>query len=392
MVRLELRHAPETAGSPIYGPHGPRIAIAHDYLTQRGGAERVVLAMSRAFPDAPIYTMLYDPPNTYPDFAGRDVRVSRLNKVAALRRNHRAALPLLPFAAGSIFVDADVVLTSTSGWAHGFHTNGHKLVACHSPARWLYLRDEYLGECRSVIKRAVLTATSPYLRAWDRRAAMSCEKYFAISTIVQQRITDVYGIEADLLPSPVSMTDRDPVEPIRHVQQWLSRTHDQQFYLCVARLLPYKNVAAVVEAFASGDRRLVVVGRGPQAAHIRRIKTDNVLMLSDLADAELKWLYRQCRALIAASYEDYGLTAIEAGVWGRPTLALGRGGFLDTVEDGISGLFFDRPEPQVITEALDRFEMSTFDPDKIRRHVAQFSEKRYIERLYAVVEDVVRHG
>jgi glycosyltransferase involved in cell wall biosynthesis len=390
MVRLATPGATATLDGEAPPPLHPRIAIAHDYLTQRGGAERVVLAMSRAFPDAPIYTMLYDPHNTYPEFADRDVRVSRLNKVAALRRHHRAALPILPLAAESIFIDADVVLTSTSGWAHGFRTNGHKLVACHSPARWLYLRDEYLGDSHSLIKRAVLTATAPYLRAWDRHAAMSCAQYFAISTIVQQRISHVYGIDADVLPSPVSMTVEDAVEPIVAAQRWLSAKGQPTFYLCVARLLPYKNVDAVVGAFAQGDRRLIVVGRGPEAARIRRMKTENVLMLSDLSDAELNWLYRECRALVAASYEDYGLTALEAGVWGRPTLALGRGGFLDTVEDGISGLFFDRAEPDVIAEALDRFETCTFDPDKIRCHVAQFSEKRYIERLSAAVAEFVR--
>ena len=107
---------------------GLRVAIAHDYLTQRGGAEKVVLAMARAFPDAPIYTTLFEPSTTFPEFENLDVRASALNRIGFLRRNHRAALPLLPFASSSIEIDADVVLTSTSGWAHGFHTSGRKLV------------------------------------------------------------------------------------------------------------------------------------------------------------------------------------------------------------------------------------------------------------------------
>ena len=370
------------------GTDGPRVAIAHDYLTQRGGAEKVVLSMSRAFPNASIYTLLYDPSNTYPEFADRDIRVSGLNRIGAFRRNHRAALPVLPLAAESMFVDADVVVTSTSGWAHGFRTRGRKLVHCHSPARWLYLRDQYLGADASFLKRAVLTTTSPYLTAWDRRAALSCDRYLAVSSVVQRRIADVYGIHADVLPSPVAMTGTDDVAPVPQVQRWLDDAGAQGYYLCVSRLLPYKNVDVVVRAFAGTDRRLVVVGRGPEADRIERMKTPNVLLVSDLTDAQLAWLYRSCRAVLAASYEDYGLTPIEAAVWGRPSVVLRWGGFLDTVDEGVTGVYFDQPEPAAIADAMDRFEALEFDPDKIRRHVEQFTEARFAESLYSAVDDL----
>ena len=369
------------------GTDGPRVAIAHDYLTQRGGAEKVVLSMSRAFPNATIYTLLYDPANTYPEFAGRDIRVSSLNRIAAFRRNHRAALPVLALAARSVFVDADVVVTSTSGWAHGFGTRGRKLVHCHSPARWLYLRDQYLGQGGSFLKRGLLTATSPYLRAWDRKAALSCDRYLAVSSVVQRRIADVYGIQADVLPSPVAMTGVDDVAPVAAVQRWLPDSATG-YYLCVSRLLPYKNVEVIVRAFAGTDRRLVVVGRGPEAERITRLKTPNVVLVSDLTDAQLAWLYRSCRAIVAASYEDYGLTPIEAAVWGRPSVVLRWGGFLDTVDEGVTGVYFDQPEPAAVAEALDRFEASEFDSDKIRRHVEQFTEAHFTEALYAAVDDL----
>jgi glycosyltransferase involved in cell wall biosynthesis len=370
------------------GVDGPRVAIAHDYLTQRGGAEKVVLSMSRAFPFAPIYTLLYEPATTYPEFADRDIRVSGLNRIAPFRRNHRAALPVLPFTAKSIYIDADVVLTSTSGWAHGFRTRGRKLVHCHSPARWLYLRDKYLGDDGGLLKRAALTATSGLFRSWDRRAALSCDRYLAVSSVVQSRIADVYGIEADVVPPPVAMTRADTVAPVEEVQRWIGADATESFYLCVSRLLPYKNVDEIVRAFAGSDRRLVVVGRGPEGHRIRRMKTPNVLMLSDLSDAQMAWLYKSCRAIIAASYEDYGLTPIEAGVWGRPTVALRWGGFLDTVHEDVSGVYFDEPHPQAIAAALDRFEESSFDSDKIRRHVEQFTEERFAQSLYAAVDEL----
>jgi glycosyltransferase involved in cell wall biosynthesis len=332
--------------------------------------------MSRAFPEAPIYTLLYDPANTYPEFAERDIRVSRLNSLGVLRKHHRAALPILPLAANSMHVDADVVLTSSSGWAHGFKTTGRKLVHCHSPARWLYLPDMYLGEDSGLLKRALLAATSGRLRSWDRRAALSCDRYLAVSTVVQRRIADAYGISADVLPSPVAMSADGESDP------------NEAFYLCVSRLLPYKNVDAVVGAFAGRRQRLVVVGRGPDAERIAAAKTRNVLMLSDLADGQMSWLYQHCRALLAASHEDFGLTPIEAGVWGRPSIVLRWGGFLDTVEDGITGVYFDEPKAVAIAEALDRFETSSLDPDKIRRHVEQFTEERFAEALYAAVDQL----
>jgi len=372
------------------GVDGPRVAIAHDYLTQRGGAEKVVLSMSRIFPDAPIHTLLYDPENTYPEFANCDIRVSPLNSLGVIRKHHRGALPLLPFAANAMHIDADVVVTSSSGWAHGFKTTGRKLVHCHSPARWLYLSDMYLGDGSHPLKRALLAVTAPSLRAWDLRAAKSCDQYLAVSTAVQQRIAETYGIKADVLWSPVAMTSSATTEPIPQLAQWLTANgepnHDDAFYLCVSRLLPYKNVDAVVGAFAGRPERLVVVGRGPDAERIAANKTSNVYMLSDLTDGQMSWLYANCRALIAASYEDYGLTPIEAGVWGKPSVVLRWGGFLDTVSEGVTGLYFDEPEPRSIADALDQFSTSRFDPDKIRAHVELFTEEHYAEELVAAVD------
>ena len=152
--------------------------------------------------------------------------------------------------------------------------------------------------------------------------------------------------------------------------------------------MPYKNVDAIVSSFAGADRKLVVVGRGPEAAAIERMKTPNVMMLSDLTDAQMAWLYQSCRALIAASYEDFGLTPIEAGVWGRPTVALRWGGFLDTVRENVTGVYFDQPDADSIAGALDRFETMKFDADTIRQHVEQFTEERFAEKLYAAVDDL----
>jgi glycosyltransferase involved in cell wall biosynthesis len=366
------------------GVDGPKVAIAHDYLTQMGGAEKVVLSMSRAFPEAPIYTMLYEPSTTYPEFADRDIRVSGVNRLRLLRKFHRAGLPIFPLVAESVFVDADIVLTSTSGWAHGFRTRGRKLICCHSPAHWLYLPGKYLGDKPSLLPRLGLWLSSPYLRAWDRRKALSCDKYLAVSTQIKDRVKEVYGIDADVLFPPVAMSQTHDLEPVPSV----GSPRDDGYYLCVSRLLPYKNVDVVIRAFSGSERRLVVVGRGPEAARLRAMKTPNVTILCDLTDGQMAQLYKHCRALLAASYEDYGLTPIEAGVWGRPTVALRFGGFLDTIDEGVTGLYFDEPEPRAIAAALDRFETMTLDPDKIRSHVEQFTEEVFAQKLYAAVDDL----
>jgi glycosyltransferase involved in cell wall biosynthesis len=363
------------------GIDGPKVAIAHDYLTQLGGAEKIVLSMTRAFPEAPIYTMLYEPDTTYPEFADCDIRVSPFNKIAPIRKYHRAALPLYPLIARSVNIDADVVLTSTSGWAHGFRTRGRKLIYCYSPARWLYLSDKYLGDESGLVKRAGLAVSKPYLKAWDRRQALGADKYYAISTLIKGRIADTYGIDAEVMFAPVAMSQSFETETIPALG-----SSGEGFYLVVSRLLPYKNVDVIVRAFAGTDRRLVVVGKGPEDERLRAMKTDNVLMLSDLTDGQMAWLYKNCRALLAASYEDYGLTPIEAGVWGRPSVALRFGGFLDTIDEGVTGMYFDEPEPRAIADALDRFEACEFDADKIRRHVEQFTEEVFTEKLHAAVD------
>lgn len=369
------------------GVDGPKVAIAHDYLTQRGGAEKVVLSMSRAFPDAPIYTLLYDAANTYPEFADRDIRVSPLNRVALLRKHHRAALPVLPWAAGAMFVDADVVVTSSSGWAHGFRTNGRKLVHCHTPAHWLYALDHYLKPDGDRFKRAVLKIGSPMLKSWDQGAAETVDRYLAVSTAIKDRIRTAYGIDAGVLHSPVAMNPHAEVDPVPALQPWMS-DGAEPFYLCVSRLMAYKNVDAVVGAFARSGRRLVVVGHGPEAARIERMKTDNVMLLSALTDEQMAWLYRSCRALVAASYEDFGLTPIEAAVSGRPSVVLRWGGFLDTVVDGVTGMFFDSPDADSIAAALDRFEATRFDPDALRAHAQRFTEQRYAQALYEAIDEL----
>ena len=361
----------------------PRVAIAHDYLTQRGGAERVVLALHRAFPEAPIHTTLYDPDGTYPEFRGARVVVSPINRVAPLRRRHRAALPLLPYAVSRLPVDADVVVASSSGWAHGVPTTGRKLVYCHAPARWLYQAEAYLGGPASrSLQGQALTLLSGWLRRWDRRAAASADRYLANSTAVGERITAAYGIDAEVVPPPHGVDADGARSPVDRLVDWA----DDGYLLLVSRLLPYKNVDVAVEAVRGLPERLVVVGSGPMAAHLRASAPDNVRLLSGLTDAQLRWTYAHARRLLAPSLEDFGLTPLEASAFGVPTLALRAGGYLDTIDEGVNGAFFAEPTVASARAAIVADRDRRWEATAIRAHAAQFSEARFRERMRAEVD------
>lgn len=364
----------------------PVIAIAHDYLTQRGGAERVVLAMHRAFPEATIYTTLYEPDGTYPEFRDADIVTSPLNRIPFLRRNHRLALPLLPLASSVFKVPGDIVVASSTGWAHGFKMPGRVFVYCHSPARWLYLTEQYLGGpvWRSPVG-CMFAILKPFLTFWDRRAARRADKYVANSSIVRQRIRDIYGIDADLFHPPYSVDSTGECQPVSEVEAFIG---DGGHFLVVSRLLPYKNVDQAIEAFRGLKERLLVVGAGPLAERLHSDCPKNVRLVSHLNDAQMRWAYASCQAVIAPSYEDFGITPLEAGAWGKPTIALRSGGYLDTIVDGVTGRFIEEPTAALIRKSVRAFNPSDWDPDRIRSHVSAFSEERFRDRLRREVFDL----
>lgn len=361
----------------LTGMSGHRIAIAHDYLTQRGGAERVVVSLMRAFPEATVYTTLYDPDATYPEFRDRTIVTSWLNRVPLARRDHRLALPLLRSAADSLRIDADVVIASSSAWAHGFPTTGRRLVYCHSPARYLYLSEEYLGGSLWASPRGLaLLALRKGLIAWDQAKARGVDKYLANSTVIAQRIKDCYGIDADVVPAPAGIDAAGTQTELASLSDWSSG-----YFLIVSRLLAYKNVAVAIEAFRGLEERLVVVGSGPLREKLVAQAPSNVRLVEGLSDAELRWTYAHALGLVAPSFEDYGLTPIEAATFGKPAIALRAGGYLDTVAEGTSGVFFDAPEAGAIREAVAGASRREWDAEAIKQHALKFSEQGFHERI-----------
>ena len=355
----------------------PALALAHDYLTQRGGAERVVASWVTAWPDAPLFTTLYAPDDTFADFSWAHVHPSALNQVAYFRHHHRAALPLLAPVVSSIRIDADVTLASSSGWAHGYKTTGALAVYCHAPARWLYQSDRYLRDHQGVaglIAQGTLFGT---LRSWDKRAARRADLYIVNSTFTQTMVRNIYDRDAVVVAPPVTLRT--------------SPAHERDLdVLVVARLLPYKNVDMVLDvARLSPEVTFAIVGGGPLDEQLRLSAPSNVAFHGVVSDETLSELYSRARVHLALSHEDFGITPLEAAAAGVPTLARRSGGYLDTITEA-TGVLIDEDalSPRYVASTLEAVLRRDWDRDAMARHAASFSPENHIARLSEQLDHV----
>jgi glycosyltransferase involved in cell wall biosynthesis len=276
-------------------------------------------------------------------------------------------------------VDSRVTLCSSIGWAHGVRTTGRKLVYCHGPAKWLYQSERYMGNS-GWVARAGLGALKPFLDPWDRRAAATADRYLVNSRAIQAQVASVYGIAAEVVAPPVSFLAAGPTTEVPGIPPG--------FVLCVSRLLPYKNVASIVESFALlPAKRLVVVGVGPLLGQLRAAAGPNVRLLGGVDEATLRWLYRSCAALVAASYEDFGLTPLEAAAHGKPSVVLRAGGFLDTVSEAETGIFFDDLDPANIARAVRAALATPWDEQVLVRRSELFSVERFVDKMRSIVAE-----
>jgi glycosyltransferase involved in cell wall biosynthesis len=374
---MVIRASEGDVGKKGQGSITPRVVIAHDYLSQRGGAERVVLSLLRAFPGARVVSSVYAPDQTYAEFQQFDVETSFLNRVPALRRDPRLALPLLAKAWDSLRVDdADVVICSSSGWSHGVRAAGKKIVYCHNPARWLYQPEAYLVHAPR-FSRLALSILRPTLVAWDRRKAATADRYLANSTVVKDRIRAVYGLEAEIVHPPAAVNISQEQQALPGLQSG--------YVLTVSRSRGYKNVDLVCQALArQPEATLVVLGGMPSGTW-----PSNIVGLKDLSDAQLRWVYANCSALVAVAQEDFGLTVPEVCSFGRPVVAWRAGGYLDTVADGINGVFIDEPTPEHILDGLDRLAAIDLTQAGVLADARRFDEQTFISRIRGVVTNVL---
>src|SRR4051794_35148254 len=353
-----------------------RIALAHDYLNQRGGAERVVLELAQMWPEAPLYTSLYRPESTFPGFQTVDVRTSFVDRLP-VDRGFRNLFPLYPAAFRSLApIDADLLITSSSGWAHRLtvRPGARHVVYCHNPARWLY-GEQYLGA--SSTKQQVIRPLLAPLRRWDRNAARRADLYIANSALTRRRIQAAYGIDAPVIPPPV---DVDRFRP----------TPRGERLLVVSRLLPYKRVDVVVDAATQAGLGLDVVGVGPSLDDLRERAGPTVAFHGRADDATVKQLMQTCRAFCLPGMEDFGITPVEAQAAGKPVIAFHGGGAVDTVEDGMTGVFVLEQTSGAFLQAVEACDELDTDPLQIALMVRRFSRAAFRVRVAQMISALER--
>ncbi len=362
----------------------PRVLIAHDYLTQRGGAERVALSLLDAFPGAEIVTTIYAPETTFPEFRDRTVRTLWVDKVPAFRADPRRAMPFLAQAVSSASLPpADVVVASTSGWAHGLPADVPVVAYCHTPARWLWETPDYMAEVPAPL-RPLARASFPALRRWDRRAAGRVHTYLANSTLVRDRIRRAYGRDSEVLHPPVAIDPQGALEPVPGVEPG--------YLLCVSRKRGYKNVDSICDAVEGlPGERLVVVGGLPERED-GLAWSSRLTGVKNLSDAQMRWVYANAAALVGVSREDFGLTPVEAYSFGTPAITLHSHGYLDSGVEGVTCTWIEDGTAEEIRRGIARFRATTFDPAAVRAHAERFSEASFHARIREVVDRVLGGG
>ncbi len=352
----------------------PRIAIVSDPLVQRGGAERVVEAMAEAFPEAPIFALLYSS-ETGPASLAPRVIPSMLNRLPGATKRHRWLFPLYPAAIESFDLSAyDIILSSHHSVAKNVLRGAHQfhVCYCHTPMRALWERSL---ESRSLPKilAPIAEAVMRNMRVWDYAGAARVDEFITNSVTTQRRIARHYRREATILAPPIDTTTFTP-----------TTAAPDDYYLVASRLIPYKRVDLAVSATAAVGRRLIVVGTGPGIHEVRHPHVD---YRGHVSDAELVTLMQRARAMIFPAHEDFGMAPVELMACGRPVIAFGKGGAAETVLDGVTGVFSLQQTTEAFAEAIRRFERLTFDSATIRAHAQTFSRVRFIERLRERVAD-----
>jgi glycosyltransferase involved in cell wall biosynthesis len=361
--------------SPVQGTT-PRVALVHDFLLDLRGAERVFLAMCELWPDADIFTAVYDPDGTEGRFEGRTVHTSFLQRLRPTARTFRALLPLYPAAVESFDLsDYDLVVSSSSAWAHAVICDADTVHVCYcyNPFRYAWNdRDRTLAERSDPISRAALRHLFRRWRQWDWIAAQRVDRYLAISPTTQRRIHAYWGRDSTVVYPPVDTQRFAPGEP-------------GDSYLVLSELMRHKRIDLAVEAFNKLGLPLTVAGDGPDARRLRRMAGPNIRFVGRVSDEDAAQLFASCRALVLPSVEEFGIVPVEAQAAGRPVLAVQAGGACETVVDGVTGRFWSGGADALAAAVAD-FDPDSIDPADCIRNAERFGRAVFAETLPREVE------
>jgi glycosyltransferase involved in cell wall biosynthesis len=363
-----------------------KVALVHDYLNQMGGAERVVLAFHELFPEAPLYTSIYDPRRVDTAFRNIDIRTSFMQRLPLVKKHHQPFLPLYPFAMERLDLRGyDLVLSSSSAFGKGVITRPGTMhiCYCHTPMRWCWNYDEYVErEGLGRLPRAVLPFIITGLRVWDQTTAMRVDHFIANSPVVADRIAKYYRRESVVIPPPVEAS-RFLFDPT---------TQPEEYFLIVSRLLPYKRIDLAIQSCNALHLPLVIVGSGRDEQRLKQMAGPTIRFLGRLSDDEVLHYYAHCRALILPGEEDFGIAPLEAQASGRPVIAYGAGGALASVVDGVTGRFFAAQTLESLSSTLAAFNEHEYDPRTIRNHALEFDKPRFHRRMLQFIEAKMSAG
>ncbi len=354
-----------------------KVAIVHDWLNQIGGAEAVLEALVDIFPNAPIFTSIFDPSLMPPAYRRWDVRTTWMNRLPGIHRHHQPYLFFYPMAFDRLKLDGyDLVLSNKSAFCLGIHTSPgtRHLCYCLTPTRFVWDLESYLGrEQAAGPARLLVRPLVKRLQKWERQAAGRVDAFAAISETVRARVKRCYGRDSVVIHPPVDTS------------RFLPAGGHDDYFLIASRLIPYKRIDLAVQAFTELGLPLWIAGEGRDRASLQAMSGSTVRFLGRVSDQELGRLFARCRAFVFPGLEDFGIAPVEAMAAGRPVIAYAGGGALETVVEGVTGTFFHEQTPQCLADTVRRFDAAAFDPAVIREHAARFGMNVFRERLGAFV-------
>ncbi|MFZ7121891.1 MAG: glycosyltransferase [Eubacteriaceae bacterium] len=351
------------------------IALVHDWLTNMGGAERLVINFLELYSDAPLYTTVYNPEKLDEQLKNIDVKTSFLQKSKKALKNHQKYFPFMPIAFENFDLNEyDIVLSSSSSCAKGVITNPDTMHVCYcnSPMRyaWEFYYEYAKKDISNPLKKKILKYFMNYMRLWDKVSADRVDYFIANSENVAKRIWKHYRRESVVIhPS------------VRTKLFNINNDVDEEYFLIVSRLVSYKRIDLAVEAFNELGLPLVIIGDGAEKEKLEYMAKDNITFLGRQPDVVIKDYYSKCRAFIFPGEEDFGITSLEAQASGRPVIAYGKGGALETVKEDETGIFFYEQTVNSLKHVVNSFEDYNFNKKFIRKHAETFDESVFKEKI-----------
>jgi glycosyltransferase involved in cell wall biosynthesis len=360
-----------------------KVAFAHDYLNQYGGAERVLEVLHSLFPKAPVYTLIFDRTRMPRHFQEWNIRESFLRKFPFEKRHYEKYFLLMPLAVESFSLNEfDLVISISSAWSKGLITlpSTYHINYMLNPMRFAWDSFHPLINARGGLGKLLLVFGLHYVRLWDENTRNRPDKIVAISNTVAKRIEKFYKISPLVIYPPVN-TDFFTLDP---------KMKKEEFFLIVSRLRPYKRIDIAIEAFNMTKLPLLIIGEGSLKAALRRKAHPNIQFLGRKSDEEVRNFYRRAKALIFPTFEDFGIVPLEACACGTPVIAFGEGGATETIVEGKSGTFFNPQTSEALAEVLLNFHAEDYDAETVRKQAMRFSTEEFVKKFRVLIDDVFK--